>query len=412
MKIAIQTLGCRTNQAESLEIEALLKQQGRDIVDISDNPDICILNTCSVTAKADQQSRQLIRRALKNNSKVIVTGCFAELNADIIKEFRGSIEIVKNIDKNHIINKIIPQCSSASIKLDRYARSRPILKVQDGCNFSCSYCTIPLARGKSRSVPVEDILQKINTFEESGFKEVVLTGIHLGTYGIDLIPSKPLSQLLDSILKYTSIPRIRLSSIEINEITDEMLEVMENPRICNHLHIPLQSGDDEILLNMNRHYDTAYFSERLKQIVSRFPGMAIGTDIITGFPGEKRENFIRTVQFLEGLPLAYLHVFPYSSRPGTKAASFPDQVPESLKKERVVLLGNLAATARNKYLSQHMDKTLQVIVENKTIEGCFGTSTNYIKVLLASEYDLRAQTLMNIRVTRIENNHVVGIPLI
>lgn len=412
MRIAIQTLGCRTNQAESLEIEAVLRSSGNKIVDISENPDLCVINTCTVTARADQQSRQLIRKALRNNSKVIVTGCYAELHADEIKEIGAAIDIVKNRDKYHIISKITNNSSTDISMSALYARKRPVVKVQDGCNFSCSYCSIPMARGESRSMPLAAILKKIQVLEEAGFKEIVLTGIHLGTYGLDMMPNKSLSLLLQNILTYTTISRIRLSSIEINEVTDGIIDIMMDPRICKHLHIPLQSGDDRILEKMNRHYTVGHYAERLQTIVGTFPGIAIGTDVITGFPGESKESFLNTCGFIKKLPLSYVHVFPYSSRPGTKAALMSGHIPEPMKKERVRILKDIASSIRKDYIMNHVDDVLQIVVEDKSLEGYYGTSANYIKVLLAGDYDLTPQTLIDIRVTGVKNQYALGIPLI
>ena len=412
MRIAIQTLGCKTNQAESLEIESYLIQDGNSVVEISDRPDICIINTCSVTAKADQQSRQLIRKALRNNAKVIVTGCYAELYADRIKEIGDSIEIIKNVDKDSIISKIFNRKPAFTCASGQYSRKRPIVKIQDGCNFSCSYCSIPMARGRSRSMPMKEIIDKINKYEESGYKEVVLAGIHLGTYGLDYIPNESLSLLLKRILTDTSMARIRLSSIEIGEVNENIIDIMADSRICRHLHIPLQSGDDYILRKMKRHYDTTKFADRLEMITLKFPGIAIGTDIITGFPGEGEENFLNTCRFIEGLPLSYVHIFPYSVRTGTKASLFDNQVPEWIKKERFKVLNKIADFIRQNYIVRHIDDTLQIIIETKNHEGYWGTSANYIKVLLAGDYDLKEKALIDVRVAGFENQHATGIPLI
>src|SRR5208282_729512 len=217
MRISIMTLGCKTNQSESFSIEGSLKLAGNDIVDITEAPDLCIINTCTVTAKADRQSRQLIFRALRTNAKVIVTGCYSELNENEIKRIGTAIDVIKNSEKETIISKLTDHNTSDLCINHRYPRHRPIVKVQDGCNFSCSYCAIPKARGKSRSESYDEIIKKINGYEASGYKEVVLTGIHLGTYGLDLRFKKSLSYLLRGILKETSMPRIRLSSLGINE---------------------------------------------------------------------------------------------------------------------------------------------------------------------------------------------------
>ncbi|MCL5061851.1 MAG: radical SAM protein, partial [Nitrospirae bacterium] len=220
MKIAVLTLGCKTNQAESMNMEHALNNAGHQIVEMLEKPDICIINTCTVTSKADYQSRQLINRALKNNAKVIVTGCYAELNNEQIKNIDNNIEVIRNNNKSNIINMIPNEYSSGNINFSKYARHRPAVKVQDGCNYSCSYCAIPMARGGSRSIPIDRVISEIKFYESLGYKEIVLTGIHLGTYGLDLKPKKSLSMLLDNILKNTNIPRIRISSLEIKEIDD------------------------------------------------------------------------------------------------------------------------------------------------------------------------------------------------
>jgi|SRR5208283_2214549 len=411
MRISILTLGCKTNQAESFSIEGTLRSAGNDIVDISESPDLCIINTCSVTAKADRQSRQLIYRALRNNARVIVTGCYSELKADEIKGIGAEIDVIKNNEKDSIITKLT-NCNPGDPCVNhRYPRHRPIVKVQDGCNFSCSYCAIPKARGKSRSESYDEIIKKINGYEASGYKEVVLTGIHLGTYGLDLRFKKSLSYLLRGILKETSMPRIRLSSLGINEINDDLLHTISDSRICKHLHIPLQSGDDSVLKKMNRTYSTAAFIKRLEFITEMFPDIAIGTDVITGFPGEGDDSFLKTCRFIEDAPFSYVHVFPYSTRPGTLAASFEGHIPDMHKKQRVNLLKNIGDSKKNDYLTRHLNKTLEIVIENRTTDGYIGTSANYIKVLIASGFDLSEETLINVRVTGFKNYHALAIPV-
>jgi threonylcarbamoyladenosine tRNA methylthiotransferase MtaB len=411
MRISILTLGCKTNQAESFSIEGTLRRAGNDIVDISETPDLCIINTCTVTAKADRQSRQLIYKALRNNAKVIVTGCYSELNADEIKRIGASIDVIKNSEKESIISKLTNYNQSGPCVDNRYPRHRPIVKVQDGCNFSCSYCAIPIARGKSRSESYEEIIKKINEYDASGYKEVVLTGIHLGAYGLDLRFKKSFSDLIRGILKETSMTRIRLSSLGINEINDDLLAAISDSRICKHLHIPLQSGDDSILKKMNRTYSAAAFISRLEIITEMFPDIAIGTDVITGFPGEGEESFLKTCRFIEAAPFSYVHVFPYSTRPGTRAASFDGQIPDIIKKHRVNVLKNIGDSKKNDYLIRHMNKPLEILIENRTTEGYVGTSANYIKGLIASGFDLKEETLINVRVTGVKNNQALAIPL-
>ena len=411
MRISILTLGCKTNQAESFSIEGYLKRDGNDIVDISETPDLCIINTCTVTAKADRQSRQLIYRALRNNAKVIVTGCYSELNVDEIKRIGAEIDVIKNSEKESIITRLTSYNPGNLRVNNRYPRHRPIVKVQDGCSFSCSYCAIPKARGKSRSESYDEIIKKINEYDASGYKEVVLTGIHLGAYGLDLRFKKSLSDLLRGILKKTSMTRIRLSSLGINEINDDLLDTISDSRICKHLHIPLQSGDDFILKKMERTYSAAAFIKRLEFITEKFPNIAIGTDVITGFPEEGDESFLKTCRFIEAAPFSYVHVFPFSTRPGTRAASFDGQIPDILKKHRVNVLKTIGDSKKSDYLTRHLNKTLEILIENRTAEGYVGTSANYIKVLIASDFDLREETLINVRVTGSRNYQALAIPL-
>ncbi len=411
MRISILTLGCRTNQSESFSIECSLKRAGNDIVDISEAPDLCIINTCTVTAKADRQSRQLIYRALRNNAKVIVTGCYSELNADEIKGMGSAIDVIKNSEKETILSKLIDYNTDQPFVNCRYPRHRPIVKVQDGCNFSCSYCAIPKARGRSKSESYDQIIQKINEYDASGYKEVVLTGIHLGSFGLDLTFRKSLSVLLKGILKETSMARIRLSSLGINELNDELLDLISDKRICKHLHIPLQSGDDLILKKMDRRYTAAAFIKRVEFIAEMFPDISIGTDIITGFPGEGDESFQKTRGIIEAAPFSYVHVFPYSTRPGTKAATFDGRVSDIVKKHRVNVLKTIGDSKKRDYLTRHLNKTLEILIENKTTEGYVGTSANYIKVLIAGSRDLREETLIDIRVTGFVNYQALAIPI-
>jgi len=353
----------------------------------------------------------LIFRALRTNAKVIVTGCYSELNENEIKRIGTAIDVIKNSEKETIISKLTDHNTSDLCINHRYPRHRPIVKVQDGCNFSCSYCAIPKARGKSRSEPYDKIIKKINEYDSSGYKEVVLTGIHLGAYGLDLRFKKSLSDLLKGILEETSMTRIRLSSLGINEINDDLLSTISDSRICKHLHIPLQSGDDSILKMMDRTYSSGTFMNRLEIITDMFPDIAIGTDVITGFPREGDQSFIKTCSFIEAAPFSYVHVFPYSRRPGTRAASFDDQIPDILKKHRVNVLKTIGDLKRSDYLSRHLNKTLEILVENSTTEGYVGTSANYIKVLIASDFDLKEETLIKARVTGIKNHQALAIPV-
>lgn len=414
MKIAVVTLGCKTNQAESFQWENMLCTAGHQIVTVSDNPDLCIINTCTVTAKADYQSRQLIQRALRAHAKVIVTGCYAELNQTTLKALNKDIEIVRNGDKDTLLELLALEDSEKNSTPLHYPRQRPIIKVQDGCNYSCSYCAITLARGRSRSVPAIEIVEEIKKYEAAGYREIILTGIHLGTYGLDLTPRVALASLVRSLLDATTSLRIRLSSLEIKEIDEELIDLLMNPRICNHLHIPLQSGDDTILKLMNRTYVSREFIKGVEKIVKTHPYIGLGSDIIVGFPGEGEMEFEHTVKLVEELPFSYIHVFPYSPRPHTKAASFPHQVDGLVKKKRVALLREAGERKKRAFLEKNIGNTTDVIIEELSDDGYIGTSSNYIRVHLTGTGEcggLKEGMLVNTRVTGIKNSMALGNPL-
>ncbi|MCL4457639.1 MAG: tRNA (N(6)-L-threonylcarbamoyladenosine(37)-C(2))-methylthiotransferase MtaB [Nitrospirae bacterium] len=402
-------------------MEHALNNSGHQIVKMPENPDLCVINTCTVTAKSDYQSRQMIRRALNSKAKVIVTGCYAQLNKDFLKNTYSDITVIENKDKSNIINRIIQNISSNTGKFinthsiaplsSNLSRHRPIVKVQDGCNYSCSYCAIHIARGKSKSVPVEEVINQIKRYESMGYNEVVLTGIHLGTYGLDLKLEKSLSILLKNILKNTVIPRIRLSSLEIREFDEELLEVIAEDRICNHLHIPLQSGDDSILKLMNRMYSSHDFISGIEKILKRLPDVSIGTDVIVGFPSEGKSEFKNTGQMIESIPFSYLHVFPYSKRPGTKAMELPGEVTEALKKERATMLREIGAAKKAGYIRRNIGKTLDAVIENRVKEGLLGTTRNYIKILIEGKNNLTEGMLANVHVSGLKNNFAVGVPI-
>ena len=411
MKIAVLTLGCRTNQAESFQIEQYLLNAGHTIVDISERPELCVINTCTVTQKADIQSRQTIQKALKIQAKVILTGCYSELNQSKILSKHQDIEIIKNKDKSQIINMIPRLSSSNDLNNIRKTRSRPIVKVQDGCNYSCSYCIVPLARGKSKSIEINKIIHKINELEASGYNEIVLSGIHLGSYGHDFYPKKSLSVLLKNVLINSKIPRIRLSSLEVIEIHEEFLELISDNRVCKHLHLPLQSGDDAILKLMNRPYSVKDYLSVVEKIFKEFPDIALWTDIIAGFPGEGVEEFNNSNQLIKSIPFSYLHVFPYSLRQGTKAVNLSGHVSEPVKKERVAALREIGTIKKREFVYKNIGRILDVIVENKGQKGVVSTSGNYIRVLLDTVNDIEAGTLINVQLTGYKDSIATGMPI-
>lgn len=409
MKVSFLTLGCKVNQSESALIEAALRVSGCSIVTLNDKPDYCVVNTCTVTSKSDYQSRQLIRRASRTGAKVIVTGCYAQLRPDDIKKMEGNYDIINNSNKLSISNMIngITSCNSLSIS----ARSRPLVKVQDGCNNACSYCVVPKARGMSRSIEIPDIIEQISGYSNSGYHEIVLTGIHLGTYGHDLYPKQKLSHLVKTILNKTQISRIRLSSLEVNEIDDEIIDLLNEDRLCNHIHIPLQSGDDSILKRMNRKYSSRDYIRIIDSILQKLPDIAIGTDVIVGFPGESSVEFINTRALLESLPFSYSHIFPFSIRPGTQASKMPMQVATAVKKERFRDLNALNIMKKAEYMSKQTNKILDIIIEDRLDDSCVvGTSSNYLKVRVHSNAHDK-KSLIRVRVGGMAGNSLWATPI-
>lgn len=407
MKVALLTLGCRVNQSESSVIEGTLKKNDVTIVNLSDNPDYCIINTCTVTAKSDYNSRQLIRKALKTGAKVIVTGCYSQLRAKEVKAISGLSEIIENEKKYEIINILTHK--QAKLFFGNYSRSRPYLKVQDGCNFSCSYCSVPLARGRSRSVPPEHIIERAQIIEAEGYNEIVLTGIHLGTYGRDLREKTNLNALLKKILLTTGIYRIRLSSMEINEIDDEFMELLQEDRVCKHLHLPLQSGSNKILRLMKRNYTAEYFSEKVEKIALKTENISLGTDVIVGFPEEGEDDFSHTFDLISRHPFAYLHIFPFSARPLTKASLMINRPSNNTVKDRMGKIIGLNKKKRCEYMYKQLNKPADIIIEER-INGeiVSGTSNNYLKIAVISKEYIKGSVVI-VRPTKIKNDVLEGI---
>ena len=430
-KIAITTLGCKVNQYDSVIMEEALHEKGCKIVDFRNQADIYIINTCTVTQKTDYQSRQLIRRAQRKNphAKIIVTGCYAQVAPQAIAQIPGVSLILGNAQKQRIadfitnnegeksphviVSDMNQQICFNDPPLHSFSNhTRAFLKIQDGCEAFCSYCIVPYVRGKYRSLSPEETLKRLHTLDKAGFKEVVLSGIHLGAYGIDQNPPFTLLKLLQIIEQEKPVHRIRVSSLEPMDITNELIDFISTSKIiCPHLHLPLQSGDDEILKRMNRPYLSNYFKTLAKVLVSKIPNLCLGVDAIVGFPGETDRQFINTYKLLEKLPISYFHVFPYSKREKTLAASFPDQVPSKTISTRSKLLRNLGKTKREQFYSSYLGKKLNVLIEEKRdrqSESLKGRSRNYIPVLLEGPDALKNQEI-ELEIVRIEGERLWGI---
>ncbi len=418
-KIAIATLGCKVNKYDSAVIRESLSDAEYKFVPFSRKADIYIINTCTVTKKADYQSRQLIRRSHRLNpcARIIVTGCYAQRAPQEIKEISGVDHTVAVGDVRRIVSLIdgSPMREPPPIKTGNAAtfpeQTRAFLKVQDGCNSYCSYCIIPYTRGRSKSCGPEETIKRISRLIELGYKEIVLTGIHLGSYGWDLKPRTTLANLIKSIENQGISTRIRLSSIEPTEFTDDLIDVIvSSPIVCNHLHIPLQSGDNEILKRMRRPYNRLFFKELVERLVSAIHDLNIGVDVIAGFPGETEESFKNTVDLIEGLPAGYLHVFPYSRRPGTPAADFPDQVGSKTLRERSKILRRLGDRKRQYYYTRFLGKRLSILVEAKrelSTGRLKGFSGNYIPVLVDGGNNIVNREIP-VRVAKVQDGKVFG----
>ena len=410
MKVSILTLGCKANQSESHFVEARLRSKGHKIVDLEEKPDCCIINTCSVTAKSDYQSRQLIRRAARAGSRIVVTGCYSELNRGSVAGMDGVTDVVDN-DSKHRIDELLDGVTSPDTS--RHAassRSRFFLKVQDGCNNVCSYCIIPRARGRSRSVDIQSVIEEVKRLSRV-YNEIVLTGIHLGTYGYDLVPKVQLSDMLSSILIETSIRRVRLSSLEIGEIDEKLLELMQEDRVCNHLHIPLQSGADRILCLMKRNYTTTDFLEGIGKVLGRVRNIAIGTDMIVGFPGEGEKEFNDTVNLLASVPFAYVHVFPFSSRPGTQAAQMGGAVGSATVKERCAVVRALGRRKKEAFMASQVGRTLDLLVEERgSGNTVLGTTGNYLKVKATTDTSA-VRDIVPVSIAGVDGDVLVGLPI-
>ena len=404
IKVGLTTLGCKVNQYESASLAEDLQQKDYALVPFNSVADFYIINTCTVTSFSDFQARQLIRRAHRANpqAKIIITGCYAQIAAADIATIEGVALVVGNSQKNTIpellqncgtetgrilASDIFQQKEFCSMPLSRFIdRSRAYLKIQDGCNSLCSYCIVPFARGKSRSMPQQEVLRAVASLSGHGYREIVLTGIHLGAYGHDLNPPANLTDMINLIIDSAENTRIRLSSIEPGEITDELLHLFNKKDIiCPHLHIPLQSGNDNILKLMKRDYDAAFYRKLIEKIVATVNDVAIGVDVMVGFPSEGEEEFNSTLGLLQDLPIAYLHVFPYSERPQTLAREIQPKVTASLKKQRAAILRSLGVKKRAEFTQRLLGKELRVLVEkikDKKTGLMEGVSQNYLSVLI------------------------------
>lgn len=425
MKIAFHTLGCKVNQYDSDSMASMFREQGHEIVPVEDNPDVYIVNTCAVTNLGERKSRQSIRRAVSNDPKpvVVVTGCYAQTSSAEIAGITGVNLVVGMAERSKIVQLVEEYCQNlqnrirvSDIGLEEswvelpvshsIEHTRSTLKVQEGCDQFCTYCIVPFARGRIRSLPIVKAVNEFHGIVASGYREIVLTGIHLGAYGKDL--GLTLTDLLIEILKIEGDYRIRLGSIEPNDLDDKLIElIMNSDRICKYLHIPLQSGSDHVLELMNRHYSLKYYQALLNKLRSGNPLIAIGTDLIVGFPGETEQDFIETCHFVEEQAFSRIHVFRFSPRKGTLAATFPGRVPSQVQEARSKKIQGIAGKTGLDYARRFIGKNVEVLFEQRFDVGWTGLSSEYLRTELVTDGDLKNQ-IKKVLITGTSGNILKG----
>jgi threonylcarbamoyladenosine tRNA methylthiotransferase MtaB len=444
--------GCRASQADGAGIKAQLLTAGLEESERLEESQFAILNTCTVTASADAEVRQVIRRIHRANPacKVLVTGCYAQRAPEEIAALEGVAWVVGNSHK-HAIGNLLSTASGGGAPLasegpgpalhqiqhapqaaeDRPSevwvgeitadfhfspasaddRSRPTLKVQDGCDARCAFCIIPTVRGASRSLPPDTVIEEIRRLEGAGYPEVVLSGINLGRYGRDLTPPWTFLALIERILEETSLRRLRISSIEPMDVSRGLIALAAGDlRLARHFHIPLQSGSDRILRRMSRRYWERQYAERILEIHERIPNVALGADVMVGFPGESESDHAESLRFIESLPFTYLHVFPYSSRPGTRAAQMPQPVPKTVAQRRSREIREVVAKKREAFLAAQIGRSLSVVTLDDCVAGArLALSSNYLKVALPHSSSLPRE-LSTARITRSFGGILYGYP--
>jgi len=403
-QVAIETHGCKLNQADSMDLAAQFAAGGFEVVDASESVDVYVLNTCTVTHVADRKARQALRSARRRNpdATIVVTGCYAERSSDELRGLDDVDLVVGNGAKSTLVKQLaeafdtppVP-CATGSdspLVILKLGRTRAMVKIQEGCDQVCAYCIVPKVRGRERSIPLESIVSRVAEYEAQGCKEVVLTGTQLGSYGFDL-GQHNLAALMRGILQRTGVPRLRVSSLQPQDIDDELLELWSEPRLCPHIHMPLQSGSDRVLRRMRRRYTSSIYEATVERIRRRIGDVAITADAIVGFPGETAMDFEQTLRLCQRVRFADLHVFPYSSRPGTSAAHFPEAVAAGAKAARSRALLDLGASHAEAFRKALVGTTRSVLWETRRASSdgskWSGLTDNYVRVVATSEDELR-----------------------
>ncbi len=422
-RFAVETIGCRLNQYETERMANQLTCLGLDRVDYNQEADLYLINTCTVTGRADASCRNIISRAArrKNGAVIVVAGCYVDSEPDKTAQLYGVDLVVKNSDKDNIakiLNKTFPflideETLPAAPQLlpEFHQHSRAWIKISDGCNQRCAYCIIPHVRGKLTNRPAPEIIDEINLLSNNGYHEVVLTGVHIGRYRRDKI--KSITELIRCILDNTDISRLRLSSIEPQEVNTELIAVMKEAgqRICRYLHVPLQSGSDRLLKIMRRPYSAANYLNNLRKAREGIDGIVIGADIIVGFPGETENDFNESVKVAQSGFIDYLHVFSYSDRPGTESSKMPDKINSEVIKGRNKILRDISDINYRSALKKEVGQTVYAISEfgtDKNGKHYWGITDNYLKIILPDQMG-GGREILKLKATAIEDKHLIGL---
>lgn len=425
-KVSFITLGCKVNQYDSDAMRSLFLRNGYEITE--ENADVYVINTCSVTSIGDRKSRQMVRRIRRNHPQAViaVAGCYAQLAPEVFEQM-GDVDVIVGIqNRSHIVEYVekasaenktlnavrdimaVTDFENLSVDAEGEIKTRAFIKVQEGCDNYCTFCIIPFARGKLKSRRQSDAVEEIQRLVKKGYREVVLTGIHLGNYGKDLHDGTSLSTLVTELLKIPELLRIRLGSIESVELSDELIRIIkEDAKVCPHLHLPIQAGSNNVLKRMNRHYRLSEYKELIRNLRTQIPGLALTTDLIVGFPGETEEDFLETLDTLRELQFSAIHVFPYSQRKGTPAAAYPNQIKPEIKKERVTRVQALEKEMAADYRKQFLHKVVHVLVEEEK-NGIFeGLSDEYIRVFIKDK-EVKKGKIYSVLIDEITDEGMIG----
>ena len=421
-------MGCKVNQYETEAISKLFQSSGYEIIGDINAADIIVVNTCAVTSLSSQKSRQIIRRAIRANPNAImcVMGCYAQNSPQEISNIDGVDVIVGTADRMKIVEfveEIIKNREKKLLRVDDVEkisdfeelphtpqRTRAFLKIEDGCNNFCSYCIIPYVRGRVRSRSLESIRAECIQLASAGYREIVLTGIHIGAYGQDFKNKITLVDAIKTVLEAANPYRLRLGSIESAEMSDALIDLMKSDkRICNHVHLPLQSGSDEILKLMHRPYTKKNFAALTSKLVREIPNLSIGTDLIVGFPNETDKNFDETLDFIKSQPFSKIHVFPFSLREGTLAATMNNQIPAQIKKLRANLALEISALKEKNFAENLIGKTVEIIAETESDNLIDGLTKNYVRVYIPADSKIKSGDIVKVKVEKIFRNGVFGI---